>query len=320
LKLHFKRGMAIPATRKDEATEKKDKSEIEVHKDLMDDVTKNAKAASVSVQSLIETVKSGVDTSKGISFLEMKNSLLLRYISNLTYLMLRKCHGKGIEGEPAIERLVKLRTVMEKVRPIDQKLRYQVDKLVSIAESGQVGENDPLRFRPNPDNLVTKGDGSDDDSDSDDEKSDAVQKYVIPKNVPQHFDGDKTTEEIEQEEKNARKKHNLSKSLIEDLKRQHLDTPEEVHHHTDVKKSKFIEEERERTRYEEDNFIRLPVTKADGKKRRSQMSTMATIGDDITSFGATNFDGTRRPEKRRKGDKHGKKGNNKKSKFKKRKF
>ena len=70
--------------------------------------------------------------------------------------MLRKCSGKKIEGEPAIERLVKLRTVMEKIRPIEQKLRYQVDKLVSIAESGHVADNDPLRFKPNPDNLLPK--------------------------------------------------------------------------------------------------------------------------------------------------------------------
>ena len=39
------------------------------------------------------------------------------------------------------------RTVLEKIRPIDQKLRYQVDKLVAIAEKGTVDQNDPLRYR-----------------------------------------------------------------------------------------------------------------------------------------------------------------------------
>jgi len=294
--------------------------DLDIHEELLNDVTKDAKAATVSVESLIEKIKSGVDMSKGISFLKMKNSLLQDYISNVTYLMLRKSYGKKIEGDLAIERLVKLRTVMEKIRPIDQKLRYQVDKLVSISESGHVREDDPLRFKPNPDNLVSKqGDASEDDSDSGEEKDDKVKKYVAPKNIPQHFDGDKTTEELEVEKESARKRQNLSKSLIEDLKRQHLDIPEEVHHHADVKKSKFIQEEQERTRYEEENFIRLPQTKAENQKRRKQMSTMATIGDDIVSFGFSNFDDKQGPSKKRKSDKHAKKGN-KKGKFKKRKF
>ena len=40
---------------------------------------------------------------------------------------------------------IHLRTVLEKIRPIDGKLRYQVDKLVAIAEKGEVDQNDPLR-------------------------------------------------------------------------------------------------------------------------------------------------------------------------------
>ena len=53
-------------------------------------------------------------------------------------------------GEATLKRLlyllyIHLRTVLEKIRPIDGKLRYQVDKLVAIAEKGEVDQNDPLR-------------------------------------------------------------------------------------------------------------------------------------------------------------------------------
>lgn len=299
------------------------------HKELLEAVTKDAKAATASVEALISKVKAGPDTRKGISFLQMKNSLLLEYISNLSYLMLRKTYGKKIEGDQAIERLVKLRTIMEKIRPIDQKMKYQVDKLISIAESGHVSADDPLLFKANPDNLLSKqGDSEDEDSDEDgdEEGKKSDQKYVAPKNIPRHFDGDKTSEELEQEKEAAAKKHRISKSLIDDLKRQHLDTPEEVHHHADVKKNKFIQEEKERTRYEEENFIRLPVTKEEKQKRRIAMSTMGSIGDDITSFGSSNFNDSKfAGAKKRKSDSHGKaakhvKKSAKKSKFKKRKF
>lgn len=51
-----------------------------------------------------------------------------------------------------IDKLVELRTVLEKMRPIDQKLKYQVDKLLRQAADGK-GEADPLRHRANLDNF-----------------------------------------------------------------------------------------------------------------------------------------------------------------------
>lgn len=71
--------------------------------------------------------------------------------------------------------------VLEKMRPIDHKLKYQIDKLVRTAVTGSLGktcflfpgglvcqqlckvrfvlvaaENDPLQLRPNPGNLISK--------------------------------------------------------------------------------------------------------------------------------------------------------------------
>ena len=51
---------------------------------------------------------------------------MLDYMTNLTYLMLRKSFGKSIENDPSIERTVENRTVLEKMRPIEKKLKYQV--------------------------------------------------------------------------------------------------------------------------------------------------------------------------------------------------
>jgi U3 small nucleolar ribonucleoprotein protein LCP5 len=51
---------------------------------------------------------------------------MVDYMTNLTYVMLRKSFGKAIENDPSIERLVEARTIMEKMRPIEKKLKYQV--------------------------------------------------------------------------------------------------------------------------------------------------------------------------------------------------
>eukprot|EP00090_Calanus_glacialis_P032972 TRINITY_DN5463_c0_g1_i1.p1 TRINITY_DN5463_c0_g1~~TRINITY_DN5463_c0_g1_i1.p1 ORF type:complete len:336 (-),score=121.34 TRINITY_DN5463_c0_g1_i1:28-978(-) len=300
--------------------------ERKAHKDLLKDIIKTSKDAEKSIDSCIEKINAGPDMSQGISFLDLKNGLLLEYNTNLTYLMLKKTKGETIEDEKAVERLCYLRTVMEKIRPIEHKLKYQIDKCVKIAETGQVSKDDPSRFKANPESLASKlgedvsDDGSDEDED-DDDKDKSKQKYVAPRNVPKHYDGDKTKEEKEAEQSSRKKKSALSHSMMKDLQSQLWDTPEEISHQADTKKQKYIALEREKEIYEEDMFIRLPVTKAD-RIARKNMFTVSNIGDSITSFGNSSFgndDGT--AGKKRKRDNQGKGGKSKKKfKIKKKKF
>lgn len=55
--------------------------------------------------------------------------------------------GKTIERDPSIDRLIEIRAVLEKIRPIDVKLRYQIDKLVKSAISGTSSTLDPLNYK-----------------------------------------------------------------------------------------------------------------------------------------------------------------------------
>merc|ERR1712018_922359 len=114
-----------------------------------------------------------------------------------------------------------------------------------------------------------------------------VGKYVPPKNVPSFDSGDVETLERNEEERN--KKRSLSKSIMEDLRRQHSDLPDEEHTNVhDTMRSQQIAKMKERIRYEEDNFMRLPMTKKD-KHKRGQMTTIGTLGDELTSFGENNW-------------------------------
>jgi len=293
------------------------------HKDLLRDIIKTSKDAERSITSCIEKINSGPDMSQGISFLELKNGLLLEYNTNLTYLMLKKTSGDSIEDDKTVERLCYLRTVMEKIRPIEHKLKYQIDKCVKIAETGEVRGDDPSMLKANPELLASKlgedvsDDGSDDEDDGDKDKKE--QKYVAPRNVAKHFD--KTKEEMEAELTMKKKKSALSHSMMKDLQSQLWDTPEEISHQSDTRKQKYIAMEREKEIYEEDNFIRLPITKAD-RIARKNMFTVSNIGDSLTSFGNSNFTGSEdaggNKRKRGKGEKGGK--SKKKFKIKKKKF
>merc|ERR1712083_27361 len=140
------------------------------------------------------------------------------------------------------------------------------------------------------------------------------QKYVAPRNVPQHFDGDKSKEEKEAEITAKKKKSALSHSMMKELQSQLWDTPEEISHQSDTKKQKYIAMERDKELYEEDMFMRLPVTKAE-RIARKNMFTVTNIGDSITSFGNSSYgeDGVGSGGKKRKRDE---KGGKSKKKFK----
>ena len=128
---------------------------------------------------------------------------------------------------------------MEKIRPIGHKLKYQIDKCVSVVETGHIDSNDPSRFKPNPEQHASKfGDDDEDSSDNEDDDEEANadksnKKYVAPKNVPAYFEGDKTQEEIEYEQMVKKKKTSLSHSMMRELQHQLYDTPEEIRHDED---------------------------------------------------------------------------------------
>ena len=91
--------------------------------------------------------------------------------------------------------------LIEKLQPIDKRLRYQIEKLQRIAsgsilntETDDVAQADPLNFRPNPKSLLAAQHDSDDEHGSDEEAEEefsavaAGKLYKAPKNVPMHYD------------------------------------------------------------------------------------------------------------------------------------
>lgn len=150
----------------------------------------NAQHVASLVDNMLERVRNGeITTDQGLSFLEMKYNMLLSYLINLTYVVLKKCSGEKIEGDPCIDRLIEIRTVLEKVRPIDHKLKYQIDKLVKTAVIG-IDADDPTTFKANADLIGKNSDSESDDSDdSSKEKKEKSNIYVPPKLSAVHYTG-----------------------------------------------------------------------------------------------------------------------------------
>ena len=77
-------------------------------------------------------------TAEGVTYLETKNLLLLQYCMHLVFYLLLKAEGQPVQQHPVIARLVEIRAFLEKIRPIDKKLRYQIDKLLTSHQAVQV--------------------------------------------------------------------------------------------------------------------------------------------------------------------------------------
>lgn len=242
------------------------------------------------VDNMLERVRNGeITTDSGLSFLEMKYHMLLSYLINLTYVVLRKCSGERIEADPAIDRLVEIRTVLEKIRPVDTKLKYQIDKLVKGAVTVTRSSDDPALFRPRPDRLVGKAesdhseDSAESDREEDAEEETKTQVYVPPKLAAVHYDGDETHVEKEKRQADRQRKRALNSSVIRELRDEFLDTPTEIT--SGIKGHRSISKyQREKNEYEENYLTRLPITKAE-RHRQRKMSTVANVGDEITNFG-----------------------------------
>ena len=80
-----------------------------------------------SVEPLVKAAKDGAfATEDGVSYLDTKYLLMLSYCSSIVFYLLLKAEGRSVKDHPVIERLVEIRLYLEKLRPIDKKLQYQV--------------------------------------------------------------------------------------------------------------------------------------------------------------------------------------------------
>ena len=122
------------------------------------------------LHALLETITTGLssassvlpqaapETPHGLSLLDLKSSILLSYLQNLSLLTLSKLSNPSLslqtpESERLLWNLVQDRMYLEKgVAPLELKLGYQIRKLIRAARDSGADEN--LRFKPNPAALV----------------------------------------------------------------------------------------------------------------------------------------------------------------------
>nr|SVE76759.1 EOG090X0IJO [Daphnia longispina] len=257
------------------------------------------------VRNLIDRVKNKeLPTAQGMSFLDVKNQLLLKYLMNLNCVLLKKVSGESIKGSSSIERLVEIRTLLERMRPVEHKLKYQIEKLLKIATTGKFETTDPLQFKANPKNLLSKVDNAS-SSEEEDKRDKNSGVYVPPKLIPMKYDGDETAEQRSSKFAEKVRRHALSSSALQGLKEEFMDTPVEIVESTaNTSKQSIARERQERQEYEETYFTRLPFTRQERHSNRQQYSAKS-LASELAGMGTL-------PETKRKSQGGKKKGGFKK--------
>ncbi|KAJ0023057.1 hypothetical protein NQD34_015191, partial [Periophthalmus magnuspinnatus] len=258
---------------------------------LLNNLTEQVVSVTSHVRELLNKLKDGAfKTEKGLSFLDLRYHLLLFYLQDLTHLVSIKTEGGRIKDSEALERIVTVRTVLEKMRPLDHKLKYQIDKLVRTAVTGSVAENDPLQLRPNPGNLQSKlSESESEEEDTDTAKKPrqpTAKKYIPPKIAPMHYDGDVTEADRKQAQVERLKRAALRSSVIQELRQQYSDAPEEIRDRQDFQSERESREEAHRSGFSRESMmVRLQTSKSQKNSQKRRLMGMAGQLGGITHFG-----------------------------------
>ena len=87
---------------------------------------------------------------------DLQNECMAQYLADLISVAGHQLNGKSIEGSTLVNRLIEERVTLERIRPLEEKLKYKIDKLTKIAH-GNIDKNDPLQIKPNVENLDLSG-------------------------------------------------------------------------------------------------------------------------------------------------------------------
>ena len=88
-----------------------------------------------------------MDLKHGMTYLEMKYNLLLSYCQFLSCYLLLKLEGRPTENHPVIMKLLHVKTLLERLRPLDQRMQYQIDKMLrtaALASAVEQNKQDPI--------------------------------------------------------------------------------------------------------------------------------------------------------------------------------
>mmetsp|Transcript_14791 Transcript_14791/g.25625 ORF Transcript_14791/g.25625 Transcript_14791/m.25625 type:complete len:469 (+) Transcript_14791:1468-2874(+) len=250
------------------------------------------------LDSLITTKSAEFNTAKdGLGFMDLKSHVMLDYLQHLTFLITNSVSENDDNGEDqartktrstineqVINSLIEDRVVMEKLIQMEKGLKYSMDRLIKLAKSKDVEDqarDQQQVLKPNPGALLDHDDDDDpsenenefrneeEDEEHDKQMDDGI--YRPPKLASIPFE--ENDKDVIRKQKRAEKLKQRARSstAVRDLLNELTDKPEEVRMPSGIlggtNDSIMLKEDNQREEFEEENFVRLQMTKKDKKER-----------------------------------------------------
>ena len=239
--------------------------------------------------------------SEGLAFLQLKLTLLLSYCINVTFYLLLKAQGESVKEHPVIAALLRHRVMIERLRPLEQKLKYRLQKLLQLAQQGDElpDEMNELQQRPNPAALLAADggfaaadgeDGGGSDGASGDEGG-GSKLYRPPKLAAVPYEEGRGEGRRKRDQERAVQRASSTR-LVRELREELSEAPTRIHADDfggavgadSEAVARLRHEEEERRRYEEDNFKRLTLNKAQQKELRKKQAAAGRFTDELQNF------------------------------------
>ena len=203
----------------------------------------------------------GAEHSAVMSFIEVKVQLLLNYLVNLSFYSMLKAKGLQVKDHPVIQQLTKVKTLLEKLQPVETKLKARIENILSVNDPGSI-----TTLMPSIASFVDIEHASDDMQPK--QKMSKIEKRFAPAELEalSYY-----REEL------SDKPHLVGSSMSSGSQ------------HVDRKSKQSLIEKQE---FEEDNFIRLPVAKKEKQliKKLGKKTAFALAGvddiDELADFGS----------------------------------
>ena len=240
-------------------------------------------------------------TADGISLLNLKSLLFCDYLLHLSYYTLTRLRSLPLsQSAGLLDALIDLRVDLDRgVRPLEQKLRYQIDKVIRASERSELQQqtagDDALQYAPRLDDLAQSDDeaagGADGSDDGGDRKGNGIYR-------PPRIAATLPTEEAQARRDKRRPNATLREFADSELSNAPMAEPSIGSNITSVRNGRrttaAVESARDRRdrddvrRYEEENYTRLPTTGKDKKRRGGREDTYG--GEDFRMLDAGLYD------------------------------
>ncbi len=194
---------------------------------------------------------------------------------------------RGTDAGDLVDALVEYRLVMEKSKTLETRMKYQIDKLVRLAEEGSKSSAvtadgrpssilqqvylrltvDPLAFRPNPEELAAEDSGEEDEA-----AEDAGNIYRPPKLAPVPY-----TEGSKGKQRSALAPSTLRSLQYTDSSAPYSEKSTGLGISSSLASSRARELQRI-TEFEEDNMTRLIMNRKESRRRKRDEADIALGG------------------------------------------